>query len=354
VAPPIKKIRIRYFPTAEAPILLGEYPLDEDSQNVISFSHEWWRPAQEMGEFVHDVFESMDVNYVTAGANLGGDLLKLFGASIKPLNYFSQAWKGPSSPFSINISLLFRFGQNGKYDSYSEVVKPTLGLITHSVPVFATPANSGTFVYGPGPKALDIISTVTSQLTGIQALLPGKGDSQKKLRDFEAKSKAEAEAYSTYTDILKDSEGRGLTDKEFIELNKYVEEYPEIKRYYEALRLSKRDAKTIEAVDAIHRENKAELELEREILKSLSETPTYQVPRTWELTFGGYLFKYLVCTNSIFTFDPEVDESGFPIRSNVSLTFQPYLIALANSIGSPNTGEKIKDSNVTYGWSKNA
>jgi len=346
---PPKIIKMVYYREATVGVPIGEFPLDEDSKNVISFSHEWWQPVQKMAEFLHTVFESMDVNYITAAASVVTEVPKYMGMSYKPLEYYSQAWAGPGEPFTISLALLFRFGQLGLYNAFAEVIEPTFKIINRTIPIFASESNKGTKVFGPGPRPLEILSTIGTEITRFQSVLPGNGSPAKELLKLESKNKQQQIAYKRFKDLVAShiNEG-GISLEEYEEMKILKDQNSETKEYYQAYI-------TLHSLEEAHARNQEEYVKEVERLFDANNTPTYQVPRTWELTFGGYVFKHLVCKTASFTFDPEIDEQGFPIRSTVTLSFQPYLIALANTIGKPRTGVVLtkdgEDKKIEYGWS---
>lgn len=345
---PARKINIKYYENAITdPIDLGTYPLDENKSTNISFSQEWWNPVKEAMGFLKTVLDSMDVNIISAAASLATDLPKLFGMSLKPLNYYSKAWENPGNPFQIALSLSFRFGWKGVYNAYHEVITPTMELIKRTLPVLTSDSNLGYVVQGPGPTPLDIFLIVASEITELQKLLPGKSAADKDVlqRREDALKDAAKGGYNSIlnlegsslinytatktevTNIIKTS--RNDFDKiKQEELNnlwlKYLGSSPETLKSYYFDRLNTID----------------------KLLKK-DDTTTEQMPRTWQLTLGNYIFRYLVCTSSEFVFFPEVDSNGYPIHSELNLSFQPYLIALANSLGTPYTGENATSS---YGW----
>lgn len=342
-----KKVKLTYFENAEIPYEVGEFPLDEEGKNAITFSHEWWSPVEELSNFVKNVFQAMDLNYIMAISSLATDLSKYLGTSFKPLAYHAIAWKGPADPFSINLQLLFRFGQNGRYDAFSEVYRPTMDIVTRTVPVFAREENveeQGTWVFGPGPRPLDILSTAGAEITSLQFLLPGKGELKKSISKNEKEAKAQEKLFNKYEQFVNENGDTRLTVEQLSELESMATT-KETQEYYAYIIRQ-------EGINSLHQRNQEKLQEDLEGLQNLLKAPNYQAPRTWELIFGGYKFKYLVCRTCVFTFDPEVDQHGFPIRSTVQLGFQPYLLALANTIGAPYTGEKIGNQQVDYGWSK--
>ena len=351
----VKQIHLTYYDSNGVKELEREYPLDEDKGTNISFSQEWWTPGQEIYDFLKNVFEAMDVSFVTAIASAAVDLPRLLGVSLKPLNYYAKAWKNPGEPFTITLDLTFRFGWNGDYNGNTEVVIPVMELIRRTVPILES--EGGSRFKGPGPSAADVLSTIVGEITGIQEFFSGQMQSKDKLASLDAQKKK----LSDITNFAKSADPAFPHGGDIYILRKTaiinIEQY--VSR--EADPVVKNEAvKAINALNAGASQSnissmytKATASISDEITKLTDQLKGahIQMPRTWEISYSGYVFKYLVCVGSNFSFHPEVDNFGYPIHATVSLTFQPYFIALANGIGTPSTGLKTPDNkSVNYGW----
>lgn len=362
-----KQVKVIYYGNDSQPNLIDNkemiYPLDENSRNTISFSHEWYNPAKELAEWLKTISDTVGNNFISSIASFATDFTKLFGVSLRPLSYFSKAWKGPSSPFSIQLNLSFRFGQMGLYNGLEEVVKPTLGLIQRTLPVLDSTStdSEGTLnkylVRGPGPTPLNVLLEVAGEITGFEEFFAGKGAFEKKAKALEQAIEATRTKYQEISDLLykvlkrytKTVKGLSKNTIESLKLamtaalNNNKSEYQESLKYFGGL---------MEGISYTEMQSRYERELKKftdEIEKAKNDKKGSQMPRTWELSFAGYTFKYLVCYYSEFSFHPEVDEYGFPIHSLLTLRFQPYIIALANNIGKSDKQPKVGTTDV-YGW----
>jgi len=334
----VKQVEVTYYNEASIPSSLGTYPLDENKNNSISFSHEWWTPMQEIQDFLKNVLESLDINFITAAATLTTGVLKFLGIGTQLLDYYAKAWKGPAEPFSISLDLSFKFGWLGIYDAYTEVVAPTRLLANRTLPTFlGGGGSSGYIIRGPGPTPLDIVSEVAGEITGLQAIFPTGADKTEALRKIDLRVQSLNNAY-TY-----------LINPKQAKLNEFTSNFEaaskEITDEYTLLFTAYRTSKN---VYTIQQKRLAELQEQRDLI-NLQNT-TQQMPRTWSLSMGGYIFNYLVCKDCSFSFHPEIDGNGYPIYSEMNLTFQPYIIALANNIGVKNKTPFTKGNTVPYGW----
>jgi hypothetical protein len=270
-------------------------------------------------DFVKTVLDAMDVSFVTAAASFASDVSRLMGTQLRPLNYYAKAWKDPGEPFTIDISLSFRFGQDKKYDAKTETVDPVLNIIGLTYPTaLHGSSGGGAQVQGPGPTPSDIFLEMSGALGPIQDLLPKP---KEKKRSYAARFEWLESGSSKELNTLRNEALKGSSQKEVREAwNAYI-------------------TGGINGVEKWEAQSNINLQDTLDKLREGEEDIT-GLRNTWEVSLGGYIFKHLVCIASSFTFHPEVDSKGYPIHSELFLSFQPYLIALSNKIS--------KD----YGWHK--
>jgi hypothetical protein len=316
-----KQIGLVYYGDDGAPDGVGTYPLDENRTNTISFSHEWWSPAKEAMDFLKTVFDAADVSFLTAAVSAITDISNLLGTALKPLNYYAKAWKDPGQPFTIDVNLSFRFGQNGSYDGNSETVVPAMNIIKRTLPISA---GAKSFVRGPGPTPADIFSSMLSDIEAIRALMPSKASELTNLKTADLEGQEVVTALQNIRSAKKGEARREATIALLQKWKKGSKYEKEILRYVEAY-IFEGGMTGVLNWDK-EQNDKLKAALQKDALGNAG------LSRTWEISIGNYWFKHLVCIASGFTFHPEVDSSGYPIHSEVFLTFQPYLIALSNTV----------------------